>query len=1065
MKPLWLEISAFGPFAGVERIDFSTLGENGLYLITGETGAGKTTVFDAISFALYGAASGEARGRHHQMLRSDFAGDKAKTYVRLDFTSGGGLYRIKREIKKSGQEVELTLPDGSSVGGDRNATPRIVEACGLDRDQFAQIVMIAQNDFLRFLQSKTDKRVEILRSIFGTGSLRFFQDSLRDRKKQLEDELNAVRRDFDRHQVDPYKREAVFQAWEAQIEADKAAVGADDAQLAELDKKRAEVAARAAIAEELAKKFSALEAARAVAAEHGAMAGEMGALAGRRELGEAALRKVKPLADRAVEAGRRHAASLAELTAALSSAKAAGAELGSAKKAIEGLRPLAEAQAAAEQLRRDWEAAEAKLAKLAALRISHAAIEGKQAMQAEAEAALRAVEETISGIPPLEESRGALDRLRRRHEQAADRMARLSALKSGYSSIAARQAALGRAQAELEASCAEFSVADGKYKSMNETFLRCQAGILASSLADGEPCPVCGSTEHPAPAKLSGGAATEAGLKKARDASDRAQAMRDGKAAECASRKTEFETLAKRFIADLNALSASASGGGGDGGDGAEDEDGAATTALPGRIAGDGRPHGAEGAADLGAADHDATDLEAAFGSARSLLLGLLGETGASLARLAAKTEADEKAYTEASALLAGAMRRREELSPKCAELKAEIATLAKRFVDDFLEFCENATWDAASELLPHALAQAQHAAGELGSLKQAAERELASLSSSWEAAMKRSTDAEAAYKSAMALLGERENREREQRSLREEAQAAYAGALAANAFADEAEYFGALVDEDALAIMAKRLSDYERAGEQLSRDIMRLETETAGKGKPDLEKLAGESSALGVAAAGLRARRDETRGRLLQVWRALDELRRSAARFERLEKRYAAVRQLSDAADGKAGGRIDFETYAQMAYFERVLHAANQRLKAMSQGRYALHRKTEADDARRRAGLELEVMDAYTGKARSAASLSGGESFMASLSLALGLSDVVQQSVGGIRLDAMFIDEGFGTLDAEVLDLAVRTLSGMAGGDRVVGIISHVAELRERIDKQVRVEKTAAGSRIRLAT
>ncbi|MDR3280100.1 MAG: hypothetical protein LBT23_06285, partial [Synergistaceae bacterium] len=191
-----------------------------------------------------------------------------------------------------------------------------------------------------------------------------------------------------------------------------------------------------------------------------------------------------------------------------------------------------------------------------------------------------------------------------------------------------------------------------------------------------------------------------------------------------------------------------------------------------------------------------------------------------------------------------------------------------------------------------------------------------------------------------------------------------------------------------------------------------------------------------------------------------LDELRRAAERFSKLEHRYAAVKQLSDAANGK----LDFETYAQTAYFERVLRAANTRLKLMSQNRYALLRKTDNDDGRKRSGLELEVMDAYTGKARSANSLSGGESFMTSLSLALGLSDVVQQSVGGIRLDAMFIDEGFGSLDPDVLELAVRTLSDMTGGGRIIGIISHVAELRERIDKQVRVEKTPSGSKISLS-
>jgi exonuclease SbcC len=191
-----------------------------------------------------------------------------------------------------------------------------------------------------------------------------------------------------------------------------------------------------------------------------------------------------------------------------------------------------------------------------------------------------------------------------------------------------------------------------------------------------------------------------------------------------------------------------------------------------------------------------------------------------------------------------------------------------------------------------------------------------------------------------------------------------------------------------------------------------------------------------------------------------LRELRESADKLAAAERELEAIKGLNDAANG----HLNFETYAQTAYFERVLRAANQRLKVMSENRYVLRRKEDAADGRARTGLELEVADSYTGKNRGANSLSGGESFMASLSLALGLSDVVQQNAGGIRLDAMFIDEGFGSLDSDVLELAVRTLSDMAGGKRTIGIISHVAELRERIDRQIRVEKTTSGSKIRLA-
>jgi len=259
---------------------------------------------------------------------------------------------------------------------------------------------------------------------------------------------------------------------------------------------------------------------------------------------------------------------------------------------------------------------------------------------------------------------------------------------------------------------------------------------------------------------------------------------------------------------------------------------------------------------------------------------------------------------------------------------------------------------------------------------------------------------------------------------------------------------------------MTKTLTDYGKNGEQLSRDIKRLESETLDKEPPDLQKLKTEAETANSKSQELGKLREEIKSRLNITEAKLKELRAAAVNFEEADKSYAAVKQLSDTANGK----LDFETYAQMAYFERVLSAANRRLKAMSQNRYTLLRKAQSSDGRIKTGLEIEALDAYTGKTRSANSLSGGESFMASLSLALGLSDIVHQSSGGIYLDAMFIDEGFGSLDTETLDIAIKTLSQMAGTDRIIGIISHVSELRERVDRQIRIEKTPGGSRIRMS-
>jgi exonuclease SbcC len=867
-------MNAFGSYAGEEVVDFTVFGGNGLYLITGETGSGKTTIFDAISYALFGKASGGARN-NYKMLRSDYAEKRVKTCVELEFVSGGAGYVVRREIiphiSRRTEEVSYTdgvsliLPDGTALDRGRDVDAKILEVVGLDREQFAQIVMIAQNDFLRFLQSGTDERVKILRRIFGTGALKFFQENLKLRTREKDDERKAVIRDFSKYETDPYRYAEQFAVWERQIKDDGAAIAQADATLGEYDKAKEALAGKIAVAEGISKSFTDLAAQLRALAGHSAGADEMLRAAEQKKRGEAALYKVKQFADKAVEAGKMYKAASADLLKACSDEKASAAAFEAAKK-------------------------------------------------------------TLAELPPLENAQSAFEQLNFKLSLAAEKLTALTQLKHEHDTIAAKQGDLSRAQSEFEALNAGYINARATYDGLYERFLRGQAGILAQALADGAPCPVCGSVEHPSPAVTPDEDVSESKLKKLDAETAKAKKGLDGKAADCAA-------------------------------------------------------------------------------------------------------------------------------------LRAEIETLTRRFLKDFGQYAPDAEWDIAGGKLSGLLVDARTAADGLTSEKNAGETGLAQLKKAREAAAKSHSDSEAACFSAHTLVGERETRERERQGYRDASYAAYRDALTANGFADGAEYTAALLSEEKLADMTRRLLDHDENGKQIRRDIARLEAETAGKERPDLEKLNDEAERVKAASDSLRSSREDTKTRFDNTSRILKELKKSAEALVKVEKECAALKGLSDTANGK----LDFETYAQTAYFERVLRAANMRLKVMSQNRYVLLRKGESGDGRRRMGLEIEVADSYTGKSRSANSLSGGESFMASLSLALGLSDVVQQSAGGIHLDAMFIDEGFGSLDAEVLELAVRTLSDMAGGNRIIGIISHVAELRERIDKQIRVGKSTSGSSIKL--
>jgi len=869
-------MSAFGPYSDVQAIDFAALGANGLYLITGDTGAGKTTIFDAISFALFGKASGEARDKY-PMLRSHFAGEKAKTYVELDFASGSDEYSIKRAIRNTGQEVELKslsgnvlyLPNGA-VSGQRNVDPKVAEIIGLNHDQFAQIVMIAQNDFLRFLKSDTGKRSEILRHIFNTGKLEWFRIRLKECVKEEESKLALICRDFERYGVDVHRRDELFREWEEQIKTGKVELAEADGQLEKYNRQKEGLAAAFAVAEELCNKFSALAKHRLEREAHNAKTEEAAAKKARAQRGEIALRNVKPQSDKAQSAAADYSAAQTELAGAKAQETAAAAELEAAKKAAEAL-------------------------------------------------------------PPLEESRQALDALAKQWEQSDAKLKKISTLKNSFNEITITQKNLAALRTEYKRLAEEFTLANGKYEAIDSAFLAAQAGILAETLVPGEPCRVCGSTEHPAPAAL---------------------------------------------------------------------------------------------AADKTVSEKDR-----------------------------------EKAKKEAEL----AREKRETKSAEGSALKANVQILTEQFLNSMSEFAADVTWETAETKFAELLSQTQRDESESAARRKTAEKAFVKLSADWDVAAKRKNSAETAAASAKTRVEERTDNAQKRLKIRDETQALHKAALHENKFADDAEYRAALVTDNELEILKKQISDYENSGKQLDRDITRLEEETLNKEQPDLEHLRTEKESADSEYKALSGRRDEIKNTLGKTESALKELRAAAIKFDAAVKSCADIKQLYGVASGKLNEKLSFETYVQAAYFDRVLHAANLRLKLMSQNRYALSRMADNEDGRKVFGLEIEVEDAHTGKKRSTKSLSGGESFMASLSLALGLSDVVQQRIGGVRLDAMFIDEGFGSLDTEVLELAVKTLSEMAGTNRIIGIISHVTELRERVDKQVRIEKTMTGSRVRV--
>ena len=918
MRPLHLTLSAFGPYSGRTEIDFTELGDRGLYLICGSTGAGKTTLFDAIAFALYGEASGSVR--EPSMLRSKYADPDTPTEVRLVFSYAGRTYTVRRNpeydrpARRGGgmttqkADAELTCPDGRVVTKVREVNAAVRELLGLDRLQFSQIAMIAQGDFRRLLLADTKERQDIFRELFRTGAYQTLQDRLKDSAAALGRLCGETERSIDQ----------VLGGIEC---------GADEPLTDELQK-----ASEGALP--LPEALALIE--RSLAADETELAETASALAE----AEAALGTVNTGLGRAEELYRtrdalaaalaeqiKAEAALASLTEVLAAAQARKPEadkLGEALAAIEARLPAYDA--------REERRTEAETLRLQ-LRAEERAEEKDQAALADRNVRLDRLRTEQKTLETAGEQRERLLREKERTDTEAAELTSLAESVSVYEklrkSLAAAQEAYLAAQRRADISRQEH---DGK----NRAFLREQAGILAQTLAEGEPCPVCGSAEHPAPARLSENAPTEQQVRAAREKAEADQ-----------SAAADASLAAGQLLAR------------------AED----ARQALEAQ------------AAKLGLTPDDGMAEQAAQ---------RLAEAGAKSAELAAAIAQEEKNLA-----------RKKELE---ALLPAEQA--------------------AAEELGQKLHGRAAVLSGYRAQLAEL-DRRLEEL------------DAALPFPDKAAALGERDSR-----------RAGQAAILKAITAAEAAHREG------------------EKTAAGIAGQVSQLKARLADTELPDRGALLARQAELAERKAALSRRSTALTARMTANRRALENLRSRSAALEDFQERHIRVRALAQTANGNLPGRekIMLETYVQMTYFDRIIARANLRLMVMSGGQYELKRRADPENNRSQSGLELDVIDHYNGTERSVKTLSGGETFKASLALALGLSDEIQSAAGGIQLDSLFVDEGFGSLDEDSLRQAIQALSDLTESRRLVGIISHVAELRERIDRQIVVTKdVSGGSRVKI--
>ena len=941
MRPEKLTISAFGPYADRTEIDFSRLGDSGLYLITGDTGAGKTTIFDAITFALYGQASGQVRDS--AMFRSKYADTATETFVELVFSYQGKKYQVFRSPeymapKKRGTgltlrkaEAQLIYPDERQpVTKARDVTRAIEELLGLDYEQFTQIAMIAQGDFQKLLLAGTVQRGEIFRQIFHTGIYQQVQLKLKDAARSRYKEYDEMRRSIAQY-LDGVKlrqregteaeefaelKKGKFEGkLERSLEILKSFIDQGEKRESELLKQE----------QELDQKIRTMENMLHLSAQKRN-------LEQKRDLARKQLEQLLPDLEKASGEAEKY-------KDADQKCEALGLLIREKQEQLKKYQVL-------EQLKKELDEIRMQLKKCRA---------GQEANIRQEQQLHKDMEQLKKERSLLENSQLDLQKAITEKEKRTQRKSELNGLETGIREFKSLYEATKEQQKKYQAAYEKAQQQSEYYQQIFHSFLDAQAGILAQELKENEPCPVCGSLSHPHPRMISKGrTVTQEILDNEKIKLDKLEKISADQSLEAGKLKERSNASWKQIVSGAEELleefqefRKEAKNGNGQAGD---------------------------------------------FRTVWKQMILMINREKEQCENLL--TESDRKIR------------------------EAEENTKRKKKVEKLLENLEK-----EKDMLQEK--------------KNSCDREQSGLTTKASENEKQQKNAAEEIRQAHPEAGkevlEKEIREKQQ------------------------EYID--LKENSRK-MKETLERFQAEKARITSTIKTLEEQQKEIGEIREDEIREQYTESTMQKTELAEKRKELfsiQSGNLEIFRKVQKRKEE---MTKAEAEYVWMKNLSDTANGNLNGKakIELETYIQMAYFDRILRRANVRLMTMSSGQYELKRQEQSENRKEKAGLDLNVIDHYNGTERSVKTLSGGESFQASLSLALGLSDEIQASAGGIRLDSMFVDEGFGSLDEESLSQAVKALSSLADGHRMVGIISHVAELKDRIENKIIVTKQCSG-------
>ncbi|MCI6676169.1 MAG: SMC family ATPase [Clostridiales bacterium] len=1032
MKPIRLVMNAFGPFGDCQTVDFQTFGESGLFLISGDTGSGKTTIFDAITFALFGGASGEYRGM--QSFCSGFAKKEEVTYVELEFSHRGERYYIKRNPdymrpakRGNGMVLEkkdalLILPDKREIVDFDKVTAAVVELLGVDRKQFKQISMIAQGEFQRLLYADSIERGKIFQKAFGTEGLELFQ-------RKIAEDAARLRRQCEKtdQSILQYLRNILAEGdWKKKIDAAKKDTQQLEILLTELlhiqqeetEKKQKEVDQleqellnETDSYKQLLKDNQQLELLEQHRLELNKQQEKQQQIEQQQKQiirAEHAYYKVAPL--------YRQLQQLTQQCRQLEDEKQKKENEQTQLQSQQETYELLFSQASKAMLTipertiqiEKWKQQLEQLDVKRKLEQSNQLLEQKQKrqqanIQQMIDKQIYKNEQWMKKKSELEQLEKVIDTEHTvliQSETVKQQLNQMNAIIYKRNEQQHFQQLLEQQQKSYIKKEEECHQLQNEFLSQSERFRQEIAGILAADLKEGMPCPVCGSKHHPNRKMMTGWAPSQQQLKQLEQQLEQKKKERDDVLRICQQYRIKIELCEKEWMEQWEEQIGSESK--------IEDKH------------------------------------------------RFLQEKNQLLQQMQQNFQRNRKEIQEAKKKKECCKEQLLQLEKQLQQLKGEQEASERMLREMELErekikiqICHQQQFDDNEEIIKQKIKEQELQCKTI-------QTEYTKVQKKKEQIQKRIHQIQGEWKQTTEQVQQTQIRQ-------QEARRQWKRQLSECGFENEQQWNDAYMQEEEIQKKKNEVQQWNETIIRIKERIAQLHHETEQKKWQDPET---EQKKLQI----IRQQKQKEQQKLQTMISYLDNNKRIQMQVQRqksaqgeVREQYLMIKGLSDTANGELTGKekIKFEQFVQAFYLKKVIQEANKRFRIMSGGQYELRYMESSSNKRSKAGLELEVMDYYIGTVRPITSLSGGESFQAALSMAFGLSDVIQSYAGGITIDTMFIDEGFGALDSNALDLAMDTLAKLTGQECMIGIISHVEELKQRIPKQVSVRKTSNGSLI----